>query len=189
MKPSTTSLSSPGCRPFSLGDAVGSRVSAFLARPSATRDNSAMADNQTTPAAGEAGGDAAGVLRRASAATAAGARTAAPDVASGAARSWSFFQARVMPPRSKSLFGRLGDWLAVVGWGKFALVAILLMAFAGITSNVIYSDGPVVIVDRNGPADNVKVDIKVGPDGIRIERPNCTPATEAATASARAAGA
>jgi hypothetical protein len=130
-----------------------------------------MVDKQTNPAAGEAGGDAAGALRRASAATAAGARTAAPDVASGAARSWSFFQSRVMPP-VRGLVGRLGDWLAVVGWGKFALVAILLMAFAGIASNVIYSDGPVVIVDRNGPADNIKVDIKVGADGIRIERPN-----------------
>ncbi len=130
-----------------------------------------MVDNQSTPVGGEAGGDAAGVLRRASAATAAGARTAAPDVASGAARSWSFFQSKVMPP-ARSLVGRLGDWLAVVGWGKFTLVAILLMAFAGITSEVIYSDGPVVIVDRNGPADNIKVDIKVDADGIRIERPN-----------------
>jgi hypothetical protein len=130
-----------------------------------------MVDNQSTPVGGEAGGDAAGVLRRASAATAAGARTAAPDVASGAARSWSFFQSKVMPP-ARSLVGRLGDWLAVVGWGKFTLVALLLMAFAGITSEVIYSDGPVVIVDRNGPADNIKVDIKVDADGIRIERPN-----------------
>ena len=130
-----------------------------------------MVDKQTNPPASESGGDAAGALRRASSATAAGARTAAPDVASGAARSWSFFQSRVMPP-VRGLVGRLGDWLAVVGWGKFALVAILLMAFAGIASNVIYSDGPVVIVDRNGPADNIKVDIKVGADGIRIERPN-----------------
>ena len=130
-----------------------------------------MVDNQATPNEGESSGEAAGPLRRASAATAAGARTAAPDVASGAASSWSFFQSRVMPP-ARNLVGRLGDWLAVVGWGKFALVAILLMAFAGIASNVIYSDGPVVIVDRNGPADNIKVDIKVDTDGIRIERPN-----------------
>ena len=110
-----------------------------------------------------------GALRRVGAATAAGARTAAPDVASGAARSWAFVQSRILPPVRRVL-NRIGDWLAVVGWGKFALVAILLLIFAGLASNIIYDESPVVIVDR-APADNVKVDIKVGADGIRIERP------------------
>jgi Histidine kinase/Histidine kinase-, DNA gyrase B-, and HSP90-like ATPase len=113
--------------------------------------------------------DPTGALRRAGAATAAGARTAAPDVASGAVRSWAFVQSRILPPVRRVL-NRIGDWLAVVGWGKFALVAILLLIFAGIASNIIYDESPVVIVDR-APADNVKVDIKVGADGIRIERP------------------
>ena len=110
-----------------------------------------------------------GALRRVGAATAAGARTAAPDVASGAARSWAFVQSRILPPVRRVL-NRIGDWLAVVGWGKFALVAILLLIFAGIASNIIYDESPVVIVDR-APTDNVKVDLKVGADGIRIERP------------------
>jgi len=113
---------------------------------------------------------AGGVLRRAGSATIAGAKAAAPVVASGAAHSWSFFQQRVMP-LLKRLFGRIGDWLATVGWGKFALVAILLLAAAGIATNVLYDEGPVVVIDRKAPKESAKVDIKVGPDGIRIERP------------------
>ncbi len=113
---------------------------------------------------------AGGVLRRAGSATVAGAKAAAPVVASGAAHSWSFFQQRVMPVL-KRVFGRIGDWLATVGWGKFALVAILLLAAAGIATNVLYDEGPVVVIDRKAPKESAKVDIKVGPDGIRIERP------------------
>jgi hypothetical protein len=113
---------------------------------------------------------AGGVLRRAGSATVAGAKAAAPVVASGAAHSWSFFQQRVMP-LLKRVFGRIGDWLATVGWGKFALVAILLLAAAGIATNVLYDEGPVVVIDRKAPKESAKVDIKVGPDGIRIERP------------------
>src|SRR5512134_401572 len=123
------------------------------------------------PAALPPDGESPGTLRRVSAATAQGARTAAPDVASGATRSWEFVQSRILPPLRR-LVNRIGDWLAVVGWGKFALVAILLLAFAGIASNVIYDESPVVVVDRHGPREKVKVDIKVGADGIRIERPN-----------------
>jgi len=111
-----------------------------------------------------------GVFRRAGAATVAGAKAAAPVVASGAVHSWSFFQSRVLP-RLKRLFGRIGDWLATVGWGKFTLVALLMLAAAGIATSVIYNDRPMVVVDRKKPAENVKVDIKVGRDGIRIERP------------------
>jgi hypothetical protein len=50
-------------------------------------------------------------------------------------------------------------------------VAILLLAAAGIATNVLYDEGPVVVIDRKAPKENAKVDIKVGPDGIRIERP------------------
>ena len=49
---------------------------------------------------------------------------------------------------------------------------MLLLIFASLASNVLYGDsGPVVVIDRHDPADKVKVDIKVGADGIRIERP------------------
>ena len=127
-------------------------------------------NSSSTPNGGPDPASAGGVLRRAGSATVAGAKAAAPVVASGAAHSWSFFQQRVMP-LLKRVFGRIGDWLATVGWGKFALVAILLLAAAGIATNVLYDEGPVLVVDRAGPKENVKVDIKVGPDGIRIERP------------------
>jgi Histidine kinase/Histidine kinase-, DNA gyrase B-, and HSP90-like ATPase len=109
-------------------------------------------------------------LRRAGAATVAGAKAAAPVVASGAAHSWSYFQSHVMPVLKRA-FGRVGDWLATVGWGKFVVVAILMLAAAGIATNVVYNDRPILVVDRKAPKDKVKVDIKVGPDGIRIERP------------------
>jgi len=112
---------------------------------------------------------ASGKLGRVSAAAAAGARTAGPDVASGAARVWDFVQIHMLPP-VRRLLNRIGDWLAVVGWGKFTLVAILLLAFFGLASNVIYDKPSVVVVDR-AKKDKVKVDIKVGPDGVRIERP------------------
>ncbi len=127
-------------------------------------------NSSSTPNGGPDAASSGGVLRRAGSATVAGAKAAAPVVASGAAHSWSFFQQRVMP-LLKRVFGRIGDWLATVGWGKFALVAILLLAAAGIATNVLYDEGPVLVVDRKGPKENVKVDIKVGPDGIRIERP------------------
>jgi len=127
-------------------------------------------NSSSTTNGGHDPSSAGGVLRRAGSATVAGAKAAAPVVASGAAHSWSFFQQRVMP-LLKRVFGRIGDWLATVGWGKFALVAILLLAAAGIATNVLYDEGPVVVIDRKAPKESAKVDIKVGPDGIRIERP------------------
>ena len=54
-------------------------------------------------------------------------------------------------PLLKRVFGRIGDWLATVGWGKFALGAILLLAAAGIATNVLYDEGPVVVIDRKAP--------------------------------------
>ncbi len=127
-------------------------------------------NSSSTTNGGQDPAAAGGVLRRAGSATVAGAKAAAPVVASGAVHSWSFFQQRVMPVL-KRVFGRIGDWLATVGWGKFALVAILLLAAAGIATNVLYDEGPVVVIDRKAPKESAKVDIKVGPDGIRIERP------------------
>jgi hypothetical protein len=127
-----------------------------------------------SPAGGPDPDPSSGAFRRAGAATVAGARAAAPDVASGAASVWNYFRTRVVPVL-KQIFGRLGDWLATVGWGKFTLVAILLLAAAGIATNVLYSEGPVVVVDRKGKGENVKVDIKVTGEGIRIERPGVPP--------------
>jgi hypothetical protein len=70
--------------------------------------------------------------------------------------------------RSKSLASRLGDWLATVGWGKFFLVAVLLLILGGI-ANSIFSDEERAIVVRS--ADRVNVDIRVSEDGVRITAP------------------
>ena len=113
--------------------------------------------------------EASGTARRGVASDAAGTRSQGSVATRGSAGIWAFIQSSILPP-VRGLTNRIGDWLAVVGWGKFALVALLLLAFAGIASNVIYDETPVVVVDR-AHADKVKVDIKVGPDGIRIERP------------------
>src|SRR5262249_27802284 len=40
--------------------------------------------------------------------------------------------ARTAAPVFKRTFGRVGDWLANIGWGKFFLLAILLLVFGGI---------------------------------------------------------
>ena len=95
---------------------------------------------------------------------------AAPRIAAASTTSWNFFRTRILPPL-RSLSQRIGDWLAVVGWGKFILVALLVLAFAGIASQVLYDESPVVVVDRHDPSGQVKLDIKVDSSGIRIERP------------------
>jgi Histidine kinase/Histidine kinase-, DNA gyrase B-, and HSP90-like ATPase len=80
-------------------------------------------------------------------------------------------QSRILPP-VRAVLNRIGDWLAVVGWGKFVLVAILLLIFANLASEVLYGSGePVIVVNRKEPTDKVKIDIKVGADGIRIAKP------------------
>jgi len=81
--------------------------------------------------------------------------------------------------RSKGLASRLGDWLATVGWGKFFLVAVLLLMLGGI-ANSIFSDKERAIVVRS--ADRVNVDIRVSEDGVRItapETPGSVPSTPA----------
>ena len=134
-----------------------------------------MAEQPAPPSSSEPEPQRAGRARGVGSAATAGARVAAPDVVEGAASAWSFFQSRVLP-RIKALFNRIGEWLATVGWGKFTLVALLLMGAIGIASTIFYDEGgPVVVVDRKdrkGASEKVKVDIKVGPDGIRIARPN-----------------
>jgi signal transduction histidine kinase len=98
------------------------------------------------------------------------ARRVFEDAKAGAAEA-----ARVSAPviknvafRSKGLASRLGDWLATVGWGKFFLVAVLLLILGGI-ANSIFSDEERAIVVRS--ADRVNVDIRVSEDGVRIAAP------------------
>jgi hypothetical protein len=69
----------------------------------------------------------------------------------------------------RSAAGRLGDWLATVGWGKFFLVAILLLILGGIATSI-FSDQERTVVVRSG--DRVNVDIRVSEDGVRIAAPD-----------------
>jgi Histidine kinase/Histidine kinase-, DNA gyrase B-, and HSP90-like ATPase len=98
------------------------------------------------------------------------ARRVFADARAGAAEA-----ARVSAPvirdvaaRAKSVGGRLGDWLATIGWGKFFLVAVLLLILGGIASSI-FSDGERAVVVRS--ADRVNVDIRVSEDGVRIAAP------------------
>src|SRR5512134_399945 len=109
------------------------------------------------------------------------ARRVFTDARAGAAEA-----ARVSAPvikdvasRAKSLASRLGDWLATIGWGKFFLVAVLLLILGGIASSI-FSSGERAIVVRS--ADRVNVDIRVSEDGVRIaapEAPGAVPAPPA----------
>ncbi len=92
-------------------------------------------------------GRAAGVLRR-----------VARDVGSGA---------RASAPVLKQAGGRLGDWLAQVGWGKFFLLAILLLMFGGLLSSALFERQPAVVVDHGGETE-VTVSVDVSGDGVRI---------------------
>jgi hypothetical protein len=99
------------------------------------------------------------------------ARRVFEDAKAGAAEA-----ARVSAPvirnvayRSKGLASRLGDWLATIGWGKFFLVAVLLLILGGIASSIFSDREPSVIVRS---ADRVKVDIRVSEDGVRIAAPD-----------------
>jgi signal transduction histidine kinase len=66
------------------------------------------------------------------------------------------------------LFARLGDWLASVGWAKFFLVALLLLALGGLVGSVVFERGPAVVVERAAPAEPVKVTIAVSEKGLTI---------------------
>lgn len=92
-------------------------------------------------------GEAAGVLRR-----------VARDVGSGA---------RASAPVIKQAGARVGDWLAQVGWGKFFLLAILLLMFGGLLSSALFENQPAVVVDHGGETE-VTVAVDVTGDGVRI---------------------
>jgi hypothetical protein len=79
--------------------------------------------------------------------------------------------ARTAAPVFRRTFGRVGDWLANIGWGKFFLVAILLLIFGGITGNLLFDRGPAVVIDRadrDGHEDPVNVTISVSDKGVTI---------------------
>ena len=78
--------------------------------------------------------------------------------------------ARASAPVLKGAAARLGDWLATVGWGKFFLVALLLLIFGGIATGILSGDERTIVVHPS--TDQVKVDIQVGSDGIRIQAPD-----------------
>lgn len=85
--------------------------------------------------------------------------TMADDIASGAKTSAPFLR------RTGT---RIGDWLAGIGWGKFFLLSILLLIFGGIAGESLFRGSPMVVVDRGGPAEKVKVEVAIGPQGVQV---------------------
>lgn len=78
---------------------------------------------------------------------------------------------RASAPTVKSIGARISDWLARVGWGKFFLVALLLLILGAIADNVLYDNEPVVVVKMGDHKDRVQVNLQVAPDGVRIQAP------------------
>ena len=120
------------------------------------------------------------------------ARRVFADAKAGAAEA-----ARVSAPvikdvasRTKSIASRLGDWLATVGWGKFFLVAVLLLILGGIATSIFSDKEQGIVVTRS--ADRVNVDIRVSEDGVRIvapETPRSVPTPPAPPSPPGSAGA
>jgi hypothetical protein len=76
--------------------------------------------------------------------------------------------ARAAAPVLKRVFGRIGDWLATIGWGKFFLVAVLLLAFGGIAGSFLFDRGPAVVIDRGSRDEPVNVTVSVSDKGVTI---------------------
>lgn len=72
-------------------------------------------------------------------------------------------------PRAKHWSRVVSDWLAAVGWGKFLLLSLLALIFGGILSNALIDHQAAVIIET-GPHD-VKVDVSITPEGIRVAAP------------------
>jgi hypothetical protein len=93
-------------------------------------------------------------------------------------RDAAFDAGRASAPTVKRVGARLGDWLATVGWGKFFLVALLLIIVGAIADNVLYNTDPVVVVKMGDREDRVQVNLQVAPDGMRavlqfVSKGNC----------------
>jgi hypothetical protein len=79
--------------------------------------------------------------------------------------------ARTAAPVFKRIFARIGDWLANIGWGKFFLVAILLLIVGGMTGSLLFRRGPAVVIDHSDKAassDPVDVTVTISDKGIVI---------------------
>lgn len=87
-------------------------------------------------------------------------------------------------PRVKRWSRAVSDWLAAVGWGKFLLLSLLALVFGAILSNALIDRQAAVIIET-APHD-VKVDVSVTPDGIRVAAPK---AAKRAGASGKEGGA
>ncbi|GAB4478179.1 MAG: hypothetical protein OHK0044_24930 [Burkholderiaceae bacterium] len=79
--------------------------------------------------------------------------------------------ARVSAPVIRQFGTRFGDWLAGIGWGKFFLLAILLLIFGGMLSSFLFERSPAVVVEQAQPKARVDVVVSVSPEGIRIAPP------------------
>jgi len=99
----------------------------------------------------DAGDAPAGRWQRAGADIAEGARASAPVL-----RYWG---------------QRIGDWLASIGWFKFFGLSLLLLIFGAILKSALFERGPVMVVDAGDARDKVRVEVSVGPDGVRIAPP------------------
>lgn len=86
----------------------------------------------------------------------------AADIASGAGAA---------APRLKAGAIRFGDWLARIGWGKFFLLAVLLLIAGGMVNSWLFRSGPAIVVDTADPKERVNVIVSVTPEGIRIAAP------------------
>lgn len=85
-------------------------------------------------------------------------RRVASDVSAGA---------RTAAPVIKRGGTRVGDWLARIGWGKFFVLAILLLIFGNIVSSALFDRAPAVVVERGADRD-VEVSVNVTSDGVKI---------------------
>src|SRR5882672_6221811 len=80
--------------------------------------------------------------------------------------------ARTAAPVFKRTFGRVGDWLASIGWGKFFLIAVLLLSFGGIAGSLLFKHSPAVVVERGNSRraldEPVNVTVTVSDKGVTI---------------------
>lgn len=72
-------------------------------------------------------------------------------------------------PRLRRWGAWWADWLVRVGWGKFLLLAVLLMVAGGVLSSLFFERRAEFVIET-APAD-VKVDVRVTPEGVRIQGP------------------
>ncbi len=74
------------------------------------------------------------------------------DVAAGA---------RAAAPRLASAARRFGDWLTSIGWGKFFLLSLLLLVAGAMVNSWLFEGSPAIIVDASDPKERVNVVVSV----------------------------